>query len=97
ASETRAVHMQLAVLATLAIGFAAITWWFAPGGFRWIGPIGLGGVLITERLGNSFGRMTRGHTSAAEPVLVAIAAVGLFVWPFANRETPHAVTLLCLA
>ncbi|MFL5612223.1 MAG: hypothetical protein ACJ796_01010 [Gemmatimonadaceae bacterium] len=54
-------------------------------------------VLITERLGNSIGRPRNKRPSAAEPILTAIAAIGVFVWPFANRETPHAVTLLCLA
>lgn len=64
---------------------------------RWIAPVSLLVVVITERLGNSIGRPSGNRPNVAEPILAAIAAIGLFLWPFANRETPHIVTLFCLA
>lgn len=69
----------------------------APSGYGWLAPLGITAVAITDRLANSIrADSERRVNSGAEALLVGIVAVGLFVWPFANRNTPHSVTLLTL-
>jgi hypothetical protein len=51
-------------------------------------------VLITERFAASLGTTLR--AGAEEAFVVAIVAVGVFVWPLANRGIPHSATVLAL-
>ena len=95
ADKRRSVFVQLAILAGLTVGFAISAALLAPPNLRWLSFVGPAAVIITERLADSFG--PRANRSPAEPIALAVAAVGIFVWPVANRETPHSVTVLGLA